>query len=167
MLWQPEIKRSCLCWKADVWSGPGGRNERKCEKLLITLSLGNGWIHAQCSFSHTHFIFLRNVPAIKYFFPPMNLLISVINKLQFSFIFSIHMQPNPSSTYSHSTCPHLPLQRSKHLLHFALMARCGCINYQKGPACLLVYTPVPVAAMCDRWYALMASLFSMDMPLSL
>lgn len=50
VLWQPGIKRSCLCWKAAVWSAPGERSKRKCEKLLITLGLGNGWTCAQCSF---------------------------------------------------------------------------------------------------------------------
>lgn len=34
---QPEIKQSCFCWKACVWSAPGEKSKRKCEKLLITL----------------------------------------------------------------------------------------------------------------------------------
>lgn len=34
-----------------MWSAPGERSKRKCEKLLITLSLGSGWTYAQRSLS--------------------------------------------------------------------------------------------------------------------
>lgn len=79
-----------------------------------------------------HFIFLRSVTAIKYYFPPMNLLISAIDKSRLPFTFSTHMQPSPSAPYSHSMCPHLPSHWSKHLLYFAVMGWWGRIGYQSA-----------------------------------
>lgn len=126
------------------------------------------WLDSSTMFSVSLSLHLsKKCQCNKILFPPMNLLILLINKSQFSFIFSTNIQPRLSAPYSHSTCAHLPPHWSKCLFHFALMVWCRYISYQKGSAYLLVYTPVQVASVCDNWYAPMASLFSTDVHLRL
>ena len=109
-----------------------------------------------------HFIFLRSVTAIKYYFPPMNLLISAIDKSRLPFIFSTLTCSPARLLLIHILraliCLHIG-QNTYFILQWWVDGGVSAIS-------LPVYTPVPVASACDSWYALMASLFSMDRPLS-
>lgn len=78
---QPEIKWSYFRWMADAWSAPGKRSKRKREKLLNTLGWGNSC--TQCSLFLTS-SFWETSQQYHGIFPPMNLLILVINKSQHS-----------------------------------------------------------------------------------
>lgn len=60
---QPEIKQSCFCWKAYVWSAPGERSKRKCEKITYYAWLKK-WLDSCAALSHSHIIFLRNVTSV-------------------------------------------------------------------------------------------------------
>lgn len=127
------------------------------------------WLDSVLSLSHI--ILLRNVTAIKYYFPLMNLLISVISKSQlgspshFPLAFG-----RPFCRWFALCMPSFPFTLVKTLTLFCTDGSMGVYQLSEGTsecAGLGVYAPVPVAAACVSWYALMASLFSMDMPESL
>lgn len=72
--------------------------------------------------------------------------------VQFSFIFSTHMQPSLSVADSHSTCPHFVFTLVKTLTLFCTDGLMGVYQLSEGTsecAGLCVYAPVPVAAVCD------------------
>lgn len=127
------------------------------------------WLDSVLSLSHI--IFLRNVTAIKYYFPLMNLLISAINKSQLGSPSHFPLAFGRSFCRRFALCmPSFSFTLVKTLTLFCTDGSMGVYQLSEGTsecAGLRVYAPVPVAAACVSWYALIASLFSMDMPESL